>query len=175
MIVKRQRAFVLQKGLVPVDTVCNLVSRGIPLFQIQRKFPMLNNNDVFECIEFYAQNTVVPDYDPETLLNLQNTDPEEIVIEVTNVNETVFLKLVELGKRFYPEEIDFTICMNLGLKVVCLHNIERLERNEEKMQDRLHTAVHQAITRSVPEIYRDLEITKDDLDYQEFKKRENIK
>ncbi len=175
MILKRNRAWVLQKGLVPVDAICDMVAYGKTTSDILRKFSMLNINDIFECIEFYAHNTIVPEQNPEALISLVNTDPEEIVIEVTNINQTVYLKLVELGKRYYPDQEDFHVCMNLGLKIVCLHNVQKIESNEDEMQDRLHRAVHQAIQRSVPEVYEDLDKTKEDLDYDDFiKKEKNI-
>jgi hypothetical protein len=172
VILKRNKAWVLQKGLVPIDAICDMVSTGKTRDDILRRFSMLNNDDIFECIEFYAQNTIVPDHDPESLISLVNTDPEEIIIEVTNINQIVYLKLVELGKRYHPEQQDFHVCMNLGLKVVCLHNVQKIESNATEMQDRLHKAVHQAIHRSVPEVYEDLDRTKEDLDYDDFIKRE---
>ena len=176
MIVKRNRAYVTSKGLVPIDSVCDLVSTGKNMDFVLKSFPMLNHNDVFECVDFYAQNTMVSE-NPDTskLLALTNTDPEEIVIEVVNINQTVFLKLIEISRRFYPEETDFVKSMNNGLRICCLQNIERIENGEENMQDRLHNTVYHALLHAAPQVYDDLEKTKEDLDFAEFNKRRTEK
>ena len=95
MIEKRAKAFVTSKGLVPVDKIASEIGRGKTLLGPKRLFPMLNEEDVFEAVEFYAENTSLPLMEEEKMLTLANVgkDKNDIIIEVTNLHPSNLLKV----------------------------------------------------------------------------------
>ena len=75
----------------------------------KRLFPMLNEDDVFEAVEFYAENTSLPLMEEEKMLTLANVgkDKNDIIIEVTNLHQVIYLKLVAEGYKLYPRNKRF--------------------------------------------------------------------
>ncbi len=168
MIEKRKNSFVTSNGLVPVDVICNRIGQGKTIEMLQQIFPKLTEEDIFESVHFYAENTVIPHAEIHTLLEVLNTGtPEEIIIEVINLHQTVYLKLLATGHREYPEVSDFARLMNQGLRICTLENIESFEHNEVLIEP-LHLLVNEAMQIAVPEIINDFDLTKQDLDYNEF-------
>jgi hypothetical protein len=168
MIEKRKNSFVTSNGLVPVDVICNKIGQGKTIDMLQQIFPKLTQEDIFESIHFYAENTVIPNAETQTLLEVLNTGtPEEIIIEVVNLHQTVYLKLLGTGHREYPEVTDFAKLMNQGLRICTLENIEDFEDNSI-LTDPLHLLVNEAMQLAVPDIINDFDLTKEDLDYDEF-------
>ncbi len=169
MIEKRAKAFVTSKGLVPVDKIASEIGRGKTLMGLKRLFPMLNEEDVFEAVEFYAENTSLPLMEEEKMLTLANVgkDKNDIIIEVTNLHQVIYLKLVAEGYKLYPETKDFAELMNQGLRICCLQNIEDIESNTA-IRDELRSLVNNALFIACPEVNEDLQRTKDDLDYAEY-------
>jgi uncharacterized protein (DUF433 family) len=168
MIEKRKNSFVTSNGLVPVDVICNKIGQGKTIDMLQQIFPKLTDEDIFESIHFYAENTIIPDAETQNLLEVLNTGtPEEIVIEVVNLHQSVYVKLLATGHREYPEVTDFAKLMNQGLRICTLENIEDFEDNN-MLTEPLHLLVNEAMQIAVPEIINDFELTKEDLDYTEF-------
>lgn len=168
MIEKRKNSFVTSNGLVPVDVICNKIGQGKTIDMLQLIFPKLTHEDIFESIHFYAENTVIPDAETQTLLEVLNTGtPQEIIIEVVNLHQSVYIKLLSTGHTDYPEVTDFARLMNQGLRVCTLENIEQFE-DSVMLTDPLHLLVNEAMQLAVPEIINDFDLTKADLDYDEF-------
>ena len=168
MIEKRKNSFVTSNGLVPVDVICNKIGQGKTIDMLQQIFPKLTEEDIFESIHFYAENTIIPDAETQSLLEVLNTGtPEEIIIEVVNLHQSVYVKLLATGHREYPEVTDFAKLMNQGLRICTLENIEDFEDNN-MLTEPLHLLVNEAMQIAVPEIINDFELTKEDLDYTEF-------
>lgn len=171
MIEKRKNSFVTSNGLVPVDVICNKIGQGKTIDMLQQIFPKLTQEDIFESIHFYAENTVIPDAETKSLLEVLNTGtPEEIIIEVINLHQTVYLKLLATGHKEYPEFTDFAKLMNQGLRICTLENIESFEDNQMLVEP-LHLLVNEAMQIAVPDIINDFDLTKADLDYSEFIER----
>ena len=63
--------------------------------------------------------------------------------------------------------------MNQGLRIACLDNIESME-NEKELLSEIHGLVQQALTTAVPDVLSDLDRTKEDLDYEEYKHKRNL-
>ena len=169
MIEKRAKAFVTSKGLVPVDKIAADIGKGKTVDGLKRLFPMLSTDDIFEAVEFYAENTSLPLMEEEKMLTLANVgkDAKDIIIEVTNLHQVVYLKLVAKGYKLYPENKDFAELMNQGLRTCCLENVESIESNTA-ITDELHNLVNNALFLACPEVNEDLQRTKDDLDYAEY-------
>ena len=72
MIEKRAKAFVTSKGLVPVDKIASEIGKGKTVDGLKRLFPMLSTDDIFEAVEFYAENTSLPLMEEEKMLTLAN-------------------------------------------------------------------------------------------------------
>ena len=172
MIEKRQKSFVTSNGLVPVDNICNKIGSGKTIELLLSMYPKLNKEDIFEAVHFYADNTSIPSMDNEKLLKVENTGPEpdDVVIEVTNLNQIVYIKLLSIGHQYYNEIEDFSRLMNQGLRIVTLLNIESFEEGTI-VQDELGLVVNEAMQMAVPDIINDFDSTKIDLDYDEFKTR----
>ena len=68
MIEKRAKAFVTSKGLVPVDKIASDIGKGKTVDGLKRLFPMLSTDDIFEAVEFYAENTSLPLMEEEKIL-----------------------------------------------------------------------------------------------------------
>tara|TARA_B100000902_G_C27313927_1_gene920091 strand:- start:3477 stop:4016 length:540 start_codon:yes stop_codon:yes gene_type:complete len=168
MIERRHKGFVIDKGLVPVANVCESIGTGKSMDEILRMYPTLGMADVFEAVEFYALNTQIPaNMSQDQLLKLVNVGGEDIVLEVTNINQVVFLKLVELGKRYYRRVSNFATCMNNGLRISCLENIIAAEEDRELDND-LHELVRECLMEETPGIFENPAQTKEDLDYEEY-------
>lgn len=173
MIEKRHKAFVTSNGLVPVDAVCNSIGSGKTMFSLQQIYPKLTKEDVFECIHFYADNTQFPQADSSALLDVQDVgEGGQITIEVTNLHQIVYLKLMSKGHQLYPEIEDFAQLMNQGLRIATLENIEAKEAGQE-VNNELNYLVNDAMLRTVPKVMMETEETKNDLDFDEFNKRRN--
>jgi hypothetical protein len=171
MIEKRRNSFVTSNGLVPVDAICNKIGQGRTIEMLQGIFPKLTEEDIFESVHFYAEHTQIPQAEQEHLLDVQNTGTtDEIVIEVVNLHQTVYLKLLSVGHREYAEVRDFAKLMNQGLRICTLENIEMFENNEV-LTDPIHLLVNEAMQIAVPDVINNFETTKDDLDYAEFIER----
>jgi len=171
MIEKRHKAFVTSNGLVPVDAVCNNIGSGKTMYSLQQIFPKLTKEDVFECIHFYADNTQLPQADNSALLDVIDVGQSgQITIEVSNLHQIVYLKLMSRGHLLYPEIEDFAQLMNQGLRIATLENIEAKEA-EQEITDDINFLVNDAMLRTVPKVMADLEETKHDLDYDEFVRR----
>tara|TARA_B100002019_G_scaffold132799_1_gene114197 strand:+ start:1433 stop:1972 length:540 start_codon:yes stop_codon:yes gene_type:complete len=173
MIEKRHKTFVTTNGLIPVDSICNKIGLGKTVEALMQIFPKLSVDDIFEAVHFYADNTTIPQMDNEKLLKVENTGGvDDIVIEVTNLNQIVYIKLLSVGHSYYKEVNDFSRLMNQGLRIVTLENIESFEKNEI-LKDELGLVVNEAMQLAVPEIINDFDLTKKDLDYDEFLERKN--
>jgi hypothetical protein len=171
MIEKRHKSFVTSNGLVPIDNIVNKIGAGKTIELLLEMFPKLTKEDIFEAIHFYADNTTVPNMDNEKLLKVENTGGrDDVIIEVTNLNQVVYIKLLSIGHQYYNEVEDFSRLMNQGLRIVTLLNIECFEANTI-IKDELALVVNEAMQMAVPDIVNDFESTKNDLDYNEFKTR----
>jgi uncharacterized protein (DUF433 family) len=170
MIEHRNSGFVTTNGLVPVNTICDKIGKGKNIDTLLKMFPKLKKEDVFESVHFYADNVDVPIADIEKLLQLVNVGKsnEDTVIEVMNLHQVVYIKLVALGHTYYQSQTnDFAKLMNQGLRIACLENVEAMEKQEELKTD-VHGLVQQALSSAVPEVLSDIDRTKADLDYNEF-------
>ena len=168
MIERRKKGYIVSKGLVPVASICESVGTGKSLAEVLRLYPTLGMDDVFEALEFYALNTAIPTNQTlDQLLTLVNVGGDDIVLEVSNINQVVFIKLVELGRRYYRRTSNFATCMNNGLRISCLEILMHKERDEETDND-LYELVEVALSDSVPAIFEQNEQTKEDLDYDEY-------
>lgn len=174
MIERRQSGFVTTNGLVPVDIICGMIGKGKTIDALTRIYNKLTKEDVFEAVHFYSDNANIPNAETDKLLQLINVgkSSDETIIEVINLHQTVYIKLVAMGHYFYPEEKDFAKLMNQGLRVCCLDNVESSEDNEELLTD-LHVLVNEALLNAVPDIMSNVEQTKGDLDYEEYIHRRN--
>ena len=171
MIEKRHKSFVTTNGLFPVDNICNKIGTGKTIEMLLQMYPKLTKEDIFEAVHFYADNTSIPSMDTDKLLKVENTGTQdEIVIEVTNLNQIVYIKLLSVGHEYYKEIEDFSRLMNQGLRITTLLNIEQFEDNIV-LKDELGLVVNEAMQLAVPEIVNDFDMTKNDLDYNEFKNR----
>tara|TARA_B100000927_G_scaffold290519_1_gene289609 strand:+ start:887 stop:1426 length:540 start_codon:yes stop_codon:yes gene_type:complete len=171
MIEKRHKSFVTSNGLVPVDNICNKIGSGKTIEMLLGMYPKLNKEDIFEAVHFYADNTSIPNMDNEKLLKVENTgNLDDVVIEVTNLNQIVYIKLLSVGHQYYNEIEDFSRLMNQGLRIVTLLNIESFEEGTV-VKDDLGLVVNEAMQMAVPDIINDFDSTKQDLDYDEFKTR----
>lgn len=172
MIEKRAKSFVTTNGLVPIDAICNKIGQGKTIGDLLEIYPKLNMQDIFEAVHFYADNTNIPLTDNENLLTVLNTGtPDNIVIEVTNLHQVIYIKLLATGHDMYPELFDFAKLMNQGLRICTLQNVEAFENNKE-VKNELCLVVNDAMQTAVPEIINDWELTKEDLDYSEYKERQ---
>tara|TARA_R110000868_G_scaffold161440_13_gene391773 strand:+ start:2557 stop:3099 length:543 start_codon:yes stop_codon:yes gene_type:complete len=168
MIERRKKGYIVSKGLVPVASICESVGTGKSLAEVMRMYPTLGMEDVFEALEFYALNTAIPtNHAIEQLLTLVNVGGEEIVLEVSNINQVVFIKLVELGRRYYKRTSNFATCMNNGLRISCLEILIHKETDKELDND-LFELVELSLLDSVPAIFEQNQRTKEDLDYDEY-------
>ena len=168
MIERRKKGYIVSKGLVPVASICESVGTGKSLAEVMRMYPTLGMEDVFEALEFYALNTAIPtNHAIEQLLTLVNVGGEEIVLEVSNINQVVFIKLVELGRRYYKRTSNFATCMNNGLRISCLEILIHKETDKELDND-LFELVELSLLDSVPAIFEQNQRTKEDLDYSEY-------
>jgi len=168
MIERRKKGFVVTKGLVPITAICESVGTGKSVAEVLRAFPTLAMEDVFEALEFYALNTAIPtNHAPDQLLTLINVGGDEITLEVSNINQVVFIKLVELGRRYYRRTSNFATCMNNGLRISCLEILMHKEEDLDLDND-LFELIEMALTESVPAIFEQNERTKEDLDYEEY-------
>lgn len=174
MIERRASGFVTTNGLVPVDTICGMIGKGKTIDSLTRVFSKLNNEDIFEAVHFYSDNANIPSAETDKLLQLINVgkNTDETIIEVINLHQVVYIKLVSLGHYFYSEEKDFAKLMNQGLRVCCLDNVESSETDEELLTE-LHVLVNQALLSAVPDVLQNVEQTKIDLDYKEYVQRRN--
>ena len=82
----------------------------------------------------------------------------------------MYIKLLSVGHEYYKEIEDFSRLMNQGLRITTLLNIEQFEDNIV-LKDELGLVVNEAMQLAVPEIVNDFDMTKNDLDYNEFKNR----
>ena len=174
MIERRASGFVTTNGLVPVDTICGMIGKGKTIDSLTRVFSKLNNEDIFEAVHFYSDNANIPSAETDKLLQLINVgkNTDETIIEVINLHQVVYIKLVSLGHYFYSEEKDFAKLMNQGLRVCCLDNVESAETDKNLISD-LHIIVNQALVNAVPNIMKNTDSTKSDLDYEEYVQRKN--
>lgn len=168
MIEKRNNAFVVSKGLVPVDEICNKIGQGKTNHSLKDMFPKLSDEDIIEAIHFYAEHTSIPQLETHKLLEVSNTGTEDnVIIEVTNLHQIVYIKLLSLATNLYPEIKDFAQLMNQGLRITTLENIRTFESNK-LLEDDLQVLVNEAMQAAVPDIVNDFEATKIDLDYKEY-------
>ena len=96
MIEKRAKAFVTSKGLVPVDKIAAEIGKGKTIMGLQRLFPMLDVNDIFEAVNFYAENTSVPLIEEEKMLTLANVGKSKDDIKQEQLDNRKYL--YESGK-----------------------------------------------------------------------------
>ena len=168
MIEKRAKTFVTSNGLVPVDSVCDSIGSGYGMEKILRVFP-IDVHDVVDCINFYAENTTIPNTDDETLLDLINVgdDDGEVVIEITRLHQIVYMKLLALSLKYYPKYQNFSTMINQALRICCLTIVDKLDSGEE-IDNKLELLVQSALYRHIPGVLIDRERTRSDLDYIEF-------
>jgi hypothetical protein len=174
MIEHRNSGFVTTNGLVPVNTICDKIGKGKNIDTLLNMFPKLKQEDIFEAVHFYADNVDVPMADIDKLLQLVNVGKsnEDTIIEVMNLHQVVYIKLVSLGHTLYSDTKDFAKLMNQGLRIACLENLEAMEKQEELKTD-VHGLVQQALSSAVPDVLSDMDRTKKDLDYNEFTNTRN--
>ena len=173
MIEHRNSGFVTTNGLVPVNTICDKIGKGKNMETLLKMFPKLSDDDVFEAIHFYSDNVDIPHADTDKLLALVNvgSKADETIIEVMNLHQVVYIKLVALGHQMYGSTTkDFASLMNQGLRISCLENIESMEQQAE-LNSEVHGLVQEALSQAVPDVLGDIARTKDDLDYGEFCQR----
>lgn len=167
MVEKRFRTFVTSNGLVPVDTICDAIGSGASMAKLTRSFP-IRNEDVLDCINFYAENTTLPSMVEDRLLDLVNVgSDQEVIIEIIKLHQIVYIKLLAVCLKYYPYSVNFSTMVNQALRVCCLNIIDKLDKNIA-ITDPIELLVQDALKRNIPEVLVDREKTKEDLDFDQF-------
>jgi len=169
MIEKRQNAFVVTNGLVPVDGICDKIAAGATFGKLHDLFPTLDRQDVVDAICFYAENTTLPTTKDDQLLDLINVGKDEfdVVIEITRLHQVPYMKLLATSLAYYPHQDSFTSLVNQALRICCLRVIDKQEAGITDITD-IEALVNSALLRNIPNVLVDIERTRQDLDYEEY-------
>ena len=166
MIEKRQESFVISRTLVPVNAICESVASGLELEDLKYKYP-LKDHEVFEAIDFYADNTILPENDDVIILENRGTQ-DDAQIEVKEMSQTAMLKLIAYARKYYPEIVDFNKLISTGMRIISVENMLDVKNGKTGHRSRLHMHVHSEITKFVVDwSEQNIDLMLEDLEYKD--------
>ena len=143
MIETRNNTLVIGKLAVPVRNITESVIDRKSMDYITKRFPV-SVKEVFECIDAIA--------DIETLngtghLSVRNTGSgTDIILECTSISDVLWLKLIQYGKVFSPDEEKFSLLFDKGFKISAIECLEDVVANKTDFENsEIHSIVFDAI------------------------------
>ena len=141
----RNGYLVLGRHAVPVREVTNAVCDRKDIDWICTRYP-LNNQEVMECIDCVAD---LDKLDKGVHLELANGSDVtgQVTIETRQMSDTFFVKTIQYGKVFLPNELDFNTLYDKGFRMCAIESFEDVLNNSVGYESSdLHVVVYDAIT-----------------------------
>jgi len=143
MIKTRNNTLVIGKLSVPVRNITDSVIDRKTMDYITKRFPV-SVEEVFECIDAIA--------DIETLtgaghLSVRNTGTgQDIILECTSISDVLWLKLIQYGKVFSPNEEKFPLIFDKGFRICAIECLDDVVHNRTDFEgSEIHSIVFDAI------------------------------
>jgi len=129
---------------VPVREVVNSVCDRNDMDYITTRYP-LQPQEVMDCIDCVAD---LDKLDHGIHLELANGSDTvgEVTIETRQMSDTFFVKTIQYGKVFLPQEADFNKLYDKGFRMCAIESFEDVLNNSVGYESSdLHVIVHDAI------------------------------
>ena len=143
MIETRNNTLVIGKLAVPVRNITDSIIDRKSINYITKRFPV-SVEEVFECVDAVA--------DIETLngtghLSVRNTGTgQNIVLECTSISDVLWLKLIQYGRVFSPNEEKFSLIFDKGFRICAIECLDDIVHNRTDFEgSELHSIVFEAI------------------------------
>ena len=144
MINTRNGHLVIGRHAVPVREVTNAVCDRQDMDYICSRYP-LKPDEVMECIDCIAD---LDNLDHGIHLELNNGSDEvgKVTIETRQMSDTFFVKTIQFGKIFLPQEADFNMLYDKGFRMCAIESFEDVLNNSVGYESSdLHLIVYNAI------------------------------
>jgi hypothetical protein len=144
MISTRNGHLIYGKVAVPVREVTNSICDRASMEYICKRYP-LTPNQVMECVDAVAD---IDNLDAGTHLVLRNGSDNsgEVTIEITSISDTFFLKVIQYGRVFLEQEVNFNLLYDKGFRMCAIEIFEDILNGSVGYENSdLHVIVYNAI------------------------------
>ena len=81
---------------VPVRNITDAILDRTPVEHIQKRFPV-SVDEIFECLDAIADHDTIDIQDRLVVVN-QSVNADEIILATTSIADTIFLKVLQMGR-----------------------------------------------------------------------------
>ena len=137
---------------VPVRNITDSILDRNPVDVIQKRFP-ISVEEIFECLDAVADHDTIGIHDRLVVVN-QSVDNQEITLTTTSIADTIFLKVLQMGRNTNINITDINDLYEIGFRTLAIESYEdKVSGNNylEEVSD-IHSIVNSAISNAVPDI-----------------------
>lgn len=137
---------------VPVRNVTDAFLDRSPVEFIQKRFP-LSVEEIFECLDAVADHDTIGVQDRLVVVN-QSIDAQEITLATTSIADTIFLKVLQIGRNTNINITNINDLYEIGFKTLAIESYEdKVSGNNhlEEVSD-IHSIVNSAISNAIPDM-----------------------
>ena len=137
---------------VPVRNITDALLDRSPVDVIQKRFP-LSVEEIFECLDAVADHDTIGVQDRLVVVN-QSIDAQEITLATTSIADTIFLKVLQIGRNTNINITNINDLYEIGFKTLAIESYEdKVSGNNhlEEVSD-IHSIVNSAISNAIPDM-----------------------
>lgn len=139
------------RGAVPVQLVVEHIRTNKDIEAACKRFN-LTPDDVFECIDFWADSNQ-PNSESYVVVENYGT-ASDIKIGAKSISDDLWFGLISYARMFYPNDLDLGILLQQGLRIVVLEcYMDIYTGNRNYTHSDLHNTVFEAVVDAVGKPY----------------------
>tara|TARA_B100001057_G_scaffold391566_1_gene399824 strand:+ start:4009 stop:4509 length:501 start_codon:yes stop_codon:yes gene_type:complete len=143
---------VIGKLKVPVRNVTDNILDRNPIEKIKQKFP-ISEQEIFECLDAIADHDTIDIHDRLVVVN-QSVNPDDIILATTSIADTIFLKVLQMGRNTNINISDINDLYDVGFRQIAIESYEDKLHGDNSLEEisDIHSIVNSAISNAVPDI-----------------------
>ncbi len=137
---------------VPVRNVTDALLDRSPLAVIQKRFPV-SEEEIFECLDAVADHDTIDIHDRLVVVN-QSVEHDEITLATTSIADTIFLKVLQMGRNTNINITDINELYEIGFRTLAIESYEDQVNGNNQLEEisDIHSIVNSAISNAVPDL-----------------------
>tara|TARA_B100000900_G_scaffold387517_1_gene378803 strand:- start:1310 stop:1810 length:501 start_codon:yes stop_codon:yes gene_type:complete len=137
---------------VPVRNITDAILDRSPVDVIQKRFPV-SVDEIFECLDAIADHDTIDIHDRLVVVN-QSINADEITLATTSIADTIFLKVLQMGRNTDINITDINDLYDIGFRTLAIESYEDKLNGDNHLEEvsDIHSIVNSAISNAVPDI-----------------------
>jgi len=137
---------------VPVRNITDAILDRTPVEHIQKRFPV-SIHEIFECLDAIADHDTIDIQDRLVVVN-QSVNADEIILATTSIADTIFLKVLQMGRSKDINITDINDLYDIGFKTLAIESYEDKINGDNHLEEisDIHSIVNSAISNAVPDL-----------------------